>query len=194
MNSFEVSKPKTHETVLSKLSTPFSETALNNDAQLKSALQLEYNVQQNGFDIEALKKDVNTLIEHFKTADKNAKLKNDKTWTKYDLIRTDKQLEETLEEYNIAVEQTKYWYSNLDWLQKRFPEGKYQDVIGLCKIADRTEYSEEQDYSLNAGRYVGVEIEDDKISAEEFESKYLKLNRSFMELSKIANELEDVIF
>ena len=28
-----------------------------------------------------------------------------------------------------------YWQSNIDWLTERFPEGKYRDVVGLCKVA-----------------------------------------------------------
>ena len=201
MNSFEMTELKTHEIVLSKSLTPISETALNNDAQLEATSQLEFDVQQNGLDIEALKKDVNTLIEHFKAADKNAKLKNDKTWSKFDLIRTDKQLEKALELYAETVEQTKYWYSNLDWLQTRFPEGQYQDVVGLCKMADREEYVEEQDYSLNAGRYVGVEIEDDKITKKEFytlmkdkKEKLAGLNHSSDDLSNLVlNNLSSLI-
>jgi len=38
----------------------------------------------------------------------------------------------------------------------------YCDVIGLCKVADKKEYAEEQDYSLNAGRYVGIKIDIDE--------------------------------
>ena len=40
-------------------------------------------------------------------------------------------------------------------LDERFPDGKYQDVMGLCKAATRAEIAE-QGYSLNPGRYVGV--------------------------------------
>ncbi|BDD13121.1 restriction endonuclease subunit M (plasmid) [Fulvitalea axinellae] len=49
-----------------------------------------------------------------------------------------------------------------DWkaLATLFPEGKYRDVEGFCKIADRAEI-EEQDYSLTPGRYVGVKIDID---------------------------------
>jgi len=43
----------------------------------------------------------------------------------------------------------------LEWLTNRFPEGKYIDVKGLCKVVNRTEISE-NDYSLTPGRYVGV--------------------------------------
>ena len=28
-----------------------------------------------------------------------------------------------------------YWQTQIDWLNERFPEGKYHDVIGLCKAA-----------------------------------------------------------
>jgi type I restriction enzyme M protein len=193
MNGFQMTKPKTRETVLSKLLTPISETALNNDAQLEAVAQLEYIVQQNSIDLEALKKDVNTIVEHFKTADKYAKLKNDKVWTKYDLIRTDKQLEEALEVYSGAVEQTNYWFTNIDWMQKRFPEGKYKDVIGLCKMEDKEEYAEEQDYSLNAGRYVGVVIPEDNITHEEFNQNISSLFNQFDNMNVESLELEKKI-
>lgn len=28
-----------------------------------------------------------------------------------------------------------YWQVQIDWLNERFPDGKYCDVIGLCKAA-----------------------------------------------------------
>ena len=58
-------------------------------------------------------------------------------------------------------------YGNIDWLQARFPKASYEDVTGLCKLATRAEI-EEQDWSLNPGRYVGVVIEDDGKTEEEF--------------------------
>jgi type I restriction enzyme M protein len=39
-------------------------------------------------------------------------------------------------------------------MAEAFPDGKYRDVLGLCKIASRSEIA--QDWSLNPGRYVGV--------------------------------------
>src|SRR5690606_133415 len=143
-------------------------TPLENRAQHDAAQHLAWTVTQNTLDGEAFKKDVNMLLDLWKLADKNAKLKNDKVWTVNDLSRADKALEEALQDYIKVVEQTTYWHSNIAWLQKRFPDAKYEDVVGLCKLADRTEYTEEQDYSLNAGRYVGVEIEDDSIAREDF--------------------------
>ena len=100
-----------------------------------------------------------------------------------------------------------YWQEQIDWLTERFPEGKYQDVIGLCKAAKvgvsyeidkkgkQIEVIEEdsiadQDYSLNAGRYVGVVIEDDGMTEEEFKVTMLSLNSELNALNAEAKELE----
>ncbi|MBK6088295.1 type I restriction-modification system subunit M [Ruminococcus difficilis] len=100
-----------------------------------------------------------------------------------------------------------YWQEQIDWLIERFPEGKYQDVTGLCKAAKvgisyeidkkgkQIEVIEEdsiadQDYSLNAGRYVGVVIEDDGMTEEEFKATMLNLNEEFKLLNKEAQNLE----
>lgn len=70
-----------------------------------------------------------------------------------------------VEEYKQAGKQ-----EQIDWLLERWPEGKYQDVIGLCKVAklEGEDGIIDQDYSLNPGRYVGVVIEDDGMTEEEF--------------------------
>lgn len=88
-----------------------------------------------------------------------------------------------------------YWQTQIDWLNERFPEGKYHDVIGLCKAAklDGEDGIIDQDYSLNAGRYVGVVIEDDGMTAEEFKAEMLSLNGEFEELNKEAQALEKSI-
>ena len=85
-----------------------------------------------------------------------------------------------------------YWQSNIDWLLERFPDGKYQDVIGLCKAAPLKgeDGIEDQDYSLNAGRYVGVVIEDDGMTEKEFKAEMLSLNDEFSKLNAEANNLE----
>lgn len=165
-------------------------TPEDNEAQHKAAAYLEQLVAQQKNQLEALKKDVNELIELWKIADKHAKLKNDKVWAATDLNRVDKVLEAELTAYSKKVEQTIYWYENILWLQKRFPDAHYQDVVGLCKMADRKEYAEEQDYSMNAGRYVGVEIEDDNISQEEFNSRIRLHISEFNNLSKASGVLE----
>ena len=70
-----------------------------------------------------------------------------------------------VEEYKATGRQ-----SEADWLLERWPDGQYRDVTGLCKVAklEGEDGIIDQDYSLNAGRYVGVVIEDDGMTEEEF--------------------------
>jgi len=88
-----------------------------------------------------------------------------------------------------------YWQEQIDWLTSRFPEGQYADVVGLCKAAKL--YGEDgiidQDYSLNPGRYVGVVIEDDGMTEEEFKAEMRLLNAEFVTLSDEAQKLERTI-
>lgn len=93
-------------------------------------------------------------------------------------------------------EKTKtYWQAQIDWLTERFPDGVYCDVIGLCKVAklDGEDGIIDQDYSLNAGRYVGVVIEDDGLTAEEFKAEMLSLNSQLAMLNTKASSLEEII-
>ncbi|MCA6404192.1 MAG: N-6 DNA methylase, partial [Cytophagales bacterium] len=134
-----------------------------------------------------------SLSELWIEADKLLKLKNDKTWPELELNNVAKALDELEENWKAAIEQVTYWYTNIHWLQSRFPEGKYSDVTGLCKVASKKEYAEEQDYSLNAGRYVGVELESLAISQEEFEERILSYNEKLNELNNQSSVLEDAI-
>lgn len=91
-----------------------------------------------------------------------------------------------VEEYRAENKQ-----SEIDWLLERWPEGKYRDIVGLCKVAklDGEDGIADNDYSLNAGRYVGVVIEDDGMSEEEFKQTMQKLNSDFATLGNEAAEL-----
>ena len=100
-----------------------------------------------------------------------------------------------------------YYESQINWLLERFPEHKYQDVIGLCKVAEIGEVLDDQgnlkeiiedsiadqDWSLNAGRYVGVVIEDDGMTEGKFKDHMKSLNAEFKKLSAEAKELENAI-
>ena len=85
--------------------------------------------------------------------------------------------------------------SEVDWLLERWPDGKYQDIVGLCKVAklEGEDGIIDNDYSLNAGRYVGVVIEDDGMTEEEFRTEMLSLNSEFAKLSAEAKDLESEI-
>ncbi|MFD0836689.1 N-6 DNA methylase [Mariniflexile aquimaris] len=193
VESFTKAIAKTNETVLGNLAHPIENTPLENDAQLEAAAHLQWSVTQNQLNADALKQDVNTLLDLYKIADQNLKLPTDKDWTINSLSRADKPLEEALQNYIEATEQATYWVNNINWLQSRFPEAKYEDIVGLCKMADKTEYAEEQDYSLNAGRYVGVVFEDDLINKEEFNSKFKSLQDNFKILVESGQDLENKI-
>lgn len=106
--------------------------------------------------------------------------------------------QDLLNEYksNLETQNNKeYWQEQIDWLTERFPDGVYQDVIGLCKVAkiDGDDGIKDQDYSLNAGRYVGVVIEDDGMTEEEFKDTMLSLNDELERLNQEAKQLEEQI-
>lgn len=88
-----------------------------------------------------------------------------------------------------------YWQSNIDWLMERFPEGRYRDVVGLCKAAkiEGEDGIRDQDYSLNPGRYVGVVIEDDGLTQDEFKQRMMAYYTELSKLNKEAQGLEDKI-
>ena len=84
------------------------------------------------------------------------------------------------------------YFQHIHWLQERFPNAEYEDVTGLCRLASPEEVKE-QDYSLNPGRYVGVVIEEDGKSEEEFIAELLAMNDELINLNSLAQNLETVI-
>jgi len=88
-----------------------------------------------------------------------------------------------------------YWQEHIDWLTSRFPDGKYVDVVGLCKVAkiEGEDGIADQDFSLNPGRYVGVVIEDDGMTEDEFKAEMQRLNAELETLNAEAHGLEKQI-
>ncbi|MBW8843750.1 MAG: SAM-dependent DNA methyltransferase [Burkholderiales bacterium] len=84
------------------------------------------------------------------------------------------------------------YYQHVSWLQERFPKAAYEDVTGLCKLASREEIAE-QDWSLNPGRYVGVVIEEDGKTEEEFLADLQSSLDELEELDGTALRLKAVI-
>ena len=87
--------------------------------------------------------------------------------------RKTKALKTALEALRTEVKTAETFFAHILWLQERFPSAEYEDVTGLCKLAS-TEEVREQDYSLNPGRYVGVVVEEDGKTEEEFIEELLK--------------------
>lgn len=76
-------------------------------------------------------------------------------------------------------------------MKEAFPQGRYRDILGLCKVATRAEI-EAQGWSLNPGRYVGVapgERRDDG----EFLERLEALQEELESLNIQARELEQMI-
>ena len=77
-----------------------------------------------------------------------------------------------------------------DLLKEYFPDGTYVDVSGLCKVATKGEI-EEQGWSLNPGRYVGVTARDEDDF--DFKERLEELNEELELLNVEARELEERI-
>lgn len=76
------------------------------------------------------------------------------------------------------------------WFNEHFPEGKYEDVEGLCKIVDMEDVIE-QDYSLTPGRYVGVKIDIDMDF--DYKGRMAEIHNELGNLNEEANTLMEQI-
>jgi type I restriction enzyme M protein len=84
-------------------------------------------------------------------------------------------------------------------MAEAFPDGKYRDVPGLCKIATRSEI-EVQSWSLNPGRYVGVapgqvhDEEEFKQKLEAFQEELEVLNTEAAQLqARVAQNVAELL-
>ena len=123
------------------------------------------------------------LLKRQQTELKSIKGKKEKDELKSLISANEAELELTLA--------TKAMVTEAVWLVSKFGEdGKYENVLGLCKIATIQEI-EEKNYSLTPGAYVGVaEQEDDGVDFHE------RMNEIHVELAKLnqeANVLMDEI-
>ena len=79
--------------------------------------------------------------------------------------------------------------NNGDWaVDKHFPEGLYEDIAGLCRVATIEEIKE-QGWSLNPGRYVGVAAGEEEHD-EDFVLKLEALQEELEVLNSEAHSLE----
>ena len=103
-----------------------------------------------------------------------------------------KAVEEAQQVAKKLLEQKIYFLNNIKWLQERFPNGVYEDVTGLCKVASLADI-EEQDWSLNPGRYVGVVIEEDGLTETEFKDEMKDRHQRLDNLNTKADQLKNTI-
>jgi len=106
--------------------------------------------------------------------------------------RKTKALKTALEALHKQVKNAEIFYQHIHWLQERFPKAEYEDVTGLCKLANPAEV-QEQEYSLNPGRYVGVVIEEDGKTEEEFVDEISALRDELDLLNSQASKVQRII-
>jgi type I restriction enzyme M protein len=90
------------------------------------------------------------------------------------------------------VRDAEVWFGHVGWLQERFPAARYEDVVGLCRLAGLAEVKD-QDFSLNPGRYVGVVIEEDGKTEEEFIEELVTMNELLNSLNAQSMQLSSSI-
>jgi len=77
-----------------------------------------------------------------------------------------------------------------DWLYSKFADGEYKDVLGLCKIATKSEIAE-KNYSLTPGAYVGVApVQDDGVN---FSERMQEIHKELLALQAESNALMETI-
>ena len=81
-------------------------------------------------------------------------------------------------------------HDSAELMEQNFPDSKYVDVPGLCKVA-AIEDIEAQGWSLNPGRYVG--IADREAEAFDFAERLVELNEEMEALNAETHQLEERI-
>ena len=76
------------------------------------------------------------------------------------------------------------------WLTKKFGEGAYADIPGLCKVATLEEI-EAKGYSLTPGAYVGVAPAED--DGEDFHERMTEIHKELLSLQEESDRLMETI-
>jgi type I restriction enzyme M protein len=181
----------------------YKNTERSNTAQKHCYAECHALIEQTRTVKKVLDKSYRQLEKLYKFADKQLKGKDDKLW-KDSNLRNFKVIGDLLDDFHEAInpamplefktieQSAVYWLHQIDWLQERFPNAIYEDVTGLCKLASLEEIKE-QDYSLNPGRYVGVVIEEDGMTEEEFGEEVLMLHQRLQGLDTKSLGLQQLI-
>lgn len=136
-----------------------------------------------------LVRDVNGVL---KAAGDSLKAHQLDAWNGRDVRKAQRELEEARDGAVAALKQPVYFLHQVEWLHKRFPEGTYADVLGLCKVVTREEIYMADD-SLTPGRYVGVapiEFEDEIEFEERMRNIHIELRELNTQAANLANQIE----
>ena len=159
----------------------------------------EYKKTIHSYTYESSDNELSDILLHYKSFEEL-----DTTLTEYikKIHRRGKKLVEQADKRAKKAEQVK-WDSYIDWLlglavivyaaqwlYEKFGEGKYQNVAGLCKIADLEEIKS-KGWSLTPGAYVGVPpTEDDGV---DFTERMKEIHQELLQLQAESNDLMKTI-
>ena len=141
---------------------------------------------------------IKQLLDVIANATKEFQLGKNKDWKELNLKEQLDQLKELQmqlsgnpnEDEPGLLHETEYFWKQAHWLQGRFPEGKYADIEGLCKVVSQSEI-EAKDWSLSPGRYVGVDTATDDDF--DYEERLQEINIELVGLNEEAIALADAI-
>lgn len=153
-----------YQDVLGKQTELIETVKKNNENQLLAEITAQTKSLRKPQD-----KLIKQLQDAISTAAKEYQLGKNKEWKELGLkeqLDHLKALQQQLsgnpnEEEPGLLHETEYFWKQAQWLTSRFPQGKYADVEGLCKVVTRAEI-EAKDWSLSPGRYVGVDASTDE--------------------------------
>jgi type I restriction enzyme M protein len=159
----------------------------------KQAKQLLPTVADAGIEYDKAKLYYDSIQQKIESGKGDAKqLQTENGKAARELGKAQKLKEELEKQHKALTDKQQYFLAQIDWLTERFPNGVYEDVTGLCKAATLKEI-EEQDWSLNPGRYVGVVIEEDGLTEEEFLKEMEERHSALTILNLKAKEFESLI-
>lgn len=147
----------------------------SDDTKLSKILTKTGSIKKHFEELKTYREDLRTQAKAaVESADKKSKKKTQEKW--------DARLA-NLDEIIAVVKEA-------DWLYEKFGDGKYKDVLGLCKIASREEIAE-KNYSLTPGAYVGVApVEDDGV---DFTERMAEIYQELLKLQDESNSLMKTI-
>lgn len=90
---------------------------------------------------------------------------------------------------NCSIKNIRLTIKEARWLTEKFGDGKYADVLGLCKAAKRAEI-EGKNWSLTPGAYVGIAPATNG-NEENFAERMAEIHNELLSLQAEANDLMD---
>ncbi len=172
---------------------------LHKKAKLNDELIMSLTDVGQTIALDELKKQKRFITQSFKSFEQTVKEKLREETIRKDKVLKEKltnglnQIEELVFQFQELADTGLYFHKEELWLLSRFPIGEYTDVSGLCKIVTKKQIAE-SDYSLTAGRYVGVEsqiIDEDF----DFETRMREIKLELLDLNKeseiLAKTIED---